>query len=338
MPKRDLANDLGTSESLSRVSIEAAFTFVTLTSVADDFGRFDGRLRILLARLYPLREEVTEAALTRWIDELEGEGLVHRYTDLAGLARLHLPGWFRHQRNRDSDPKYDAPPCCGGKPRKCSGFSADRGEPADTRGYAPQLAASRGELPQSAARARALRPPTSVLPASVSPTTDQEEEDPPLPPRKRGVSRGPTDPPERLTDEQRGALRAWCGEKRPDLVASIDDIEEACLDYFRSRGKRHRDWLATVRTWVRKTDAPRLRSPAGRQEQRAAQMADNVRHALALSEERERAKQREREGGEARQLDADVRDLRPGGERAPARGVHGHAGPLLAIAAQRSNP
>lgn len=109
MPKRDIASDLGTSESLSRVSIEAAFTFLVLTSVADDFGRFDGRLRILLARLYPLREEVTEAALSRWIDELEREGIVHRYE--SGQPLLHIPAWFGHRRAH-SFPIFPEPTCC----------------------------------------------------------------------------------------------------------------------------------------------------------------------------------------------------------------------------------
>lgn len=136
MPKRMLASDLGASESLAGLSFEAEVTFMHLVSVADDFGRFDGRPRILIARLFPLREEVSEAALMRWIGELERAGLLHRYVTESGAPAIHLTAWEKHQRVRASEPKYGAPTtCCNPQPS----------------------AESCGELPQSAADCRGPR-------------------------------------------------------------------------------------------------------------------------------------------------------------------------------------
>lgn len=109
MPNRMLSGELARSESLSRVSLEAELTFVHLITVVDDFGRFDGRPVILLAALYPTRAgAISIEALTRWLAELEGEGLVRWY--MAGGRRyLEIPTWRKHQRVRAARSKWPEP-------------------------------------------------------------------------------------------------------------------------------------------------------------------------------------------------------------------------------------
>lgn len=155
------------------------------------------------------------------------------------------------------------------------------------------------------------------------PTSLRKKKNPPVSPRKRGEQRGLTDAPERLSDEQRAALHAWCAGKRQELLPQLEDLEEACLDYYRSRGKRHRDWVATVRNWIRK-ETPRARSP----DARAAQLADIARQATALRE------QRERHRAEDRRADPHVRRLRPDADPEPPRDVPRDDRPLLTIAAR----
>lgn len=64
---------------------------------------------------------------------------------------------------------------------------------------------------------------------------------------------GETLPPERLTDGERFELDAWVTTK-PELRWArkhLVDLEEECFDHFRSTGELGRDWLATVRVWIR---------------------------------------------------------------------------------------
>ena len=84
----------------------------------------------------------------------------------------------------------------------------------------------------------------------------------------RSPPRGKTDPPNCLTDEQRAALASWAQGKPPDDPISrlksrdLLRLEETCLDWFRAHGRRHKDWLATVRTWIRKEFADRAGAAA----------------------------------------------------------------------------
>lgn len=72
-------------------------------------------------------------------------------------------------------------------------------------------------------------------------------------------------PPERLTDEERAELRRWAAEKQRWALNRLLDLEEACLDHFRAKPpKEERNWLATVRNWVRNQPnfAPRSVPPS----------------------------------------------------------------------------
>lgn len=119
MPNRMISGDLARSRSLSNVSIEAELTFIHLISVADDHGRFDGRMTVLVSALYPTRPEVIKK-LDGWLNELEREGLLVRY-EVGGYPYLYLPTWNKYQRLRASRDKFPAPPqsaaSCGELPR-----------------------------------------------------------------------------------------------------------------------------------------------------------------------------------------------------------------------------
>ena len=106
-----LSGEIARSESLSRVSLEAEVTFLHLVSVADDFGRFDGRPTVLLASLFPTRmESISLEVLGRWLGELEVEGLVRWYA-VDGRRYVVLPTWSKYQRPpRAVRSKYPDPP------------------------------------------------------------------------------------------------------------------------------------------------------------------------------------------------------------------------------------
>lgn len=142
------------SESLSRVSIEAGHTFFLLMTRADDQGCFDGRPAILMAELFPLRQDVAVSALVRWIDELEGEGLLHRY-EVEGKRYVHFPTWSRYQRLRESRPKWPDP---NGKCEACGKLR----QPAATRGQSRPQARSEKREARSVEEQETPAPPASM--------------------------------------------------------------------------------------------------------------------------------------------------------------------------------
>lgn len=116
MANRMLNGEIARSESLSHVSRDAALTFVLLISVADDYGRFDGRPLALLASLYALRNDVDLSDLEGWLQELETEGLIVRY-EAEGRRYLSMPAWPKYQRLRNSRSKWPEPPVRGKSPQ-----------------------------------------------------------------------------------------------------------------------------------------------------------------------------------------------------------------------------
>lgn len=117
------------SETVNLLSWQAEVFYRRLMSVADDFGRFDGRASILRATLFPLKlDHVREADIVTWIGECHEAGLVRLYSCSQSKPHLEITKFDQRQRegakSRWPDP-YDA------------SFSGDP----------PQVAASRGDCP-----------------------------------------------------------------------------------------------------------------------------------------------------------------------------------------------
>ena len=107
MPNRVIKESICTSEQIDALTPFEEITFYRLIVNADDYGCFDGREKIIAARLFPLRqikpEEVGAA-----IDKLVLTGLVKRY-DVAGKPYIFMPTWANHQRLRTTKHKYPFP-------------------------------------------------------------------------------------------------------------------------------------------------------------------------------------------------------------------------------------
>lgn len=83
--------------------------FWRLTTVADDFGRFEASPKLLLANCFPLK--VTEIKLTqikKWYAELEVE-LVQAY-EVDGRRFGVFRNWEKYQRGRAKASKFPEPP------------------------------------------------------------------------------------------------------------------------------------------------------------------------------------------------------------------------------------
>ena len=84
------------SRSMRAVSKMARLTFIQLWLVADDAGRLAAGPRLLAHRLYPGDAEAA-ALLPDWLDELEGQHCIERYT-VDRLDYLRIANWHRHQK------------------------------------------------------------------------------------------------------------------------------------------------------------------------------------------------------------------------------------------------
>lgn len=109
MPNRILKESICTSDTIDQLSPQEEVFFYRLLVACDDYGRMDGRPRILRARCFPLRVDViTDDAISEWLDTFERVGLVERYT-VNGQLYIQVTTWERHQQVRAQRSKFPAP-------------------------------------------------------------------------------------------------------------------------------------------------------------------------------------------------------------------------------------
>jgi hypothetical protein len=109
MPNRMIRESCRTSETLDRLSDGAERLFWRLTTVADDYGRFEADPRVLLAHCFPLKVGLLKvSAVGRLFRELVICGLVTTY-DGGGKRLGFFTTWDKHQRIRAQHSKYPPP-------------------------------------------------------------------------------------------------------------------------------------------------------------------------------------------------------------------------------------
>src|SRR5205809_487274 len=112
MGDRVIRSNILTSDSVNSLSWAAEVFYRRLMSVVDDFGRYDGRVAILKANIYPLQlDKVAESDIVKWRAECSKAGLV-RFYRVDGKEYLELLKFG--QRLRAMKSKYPAPADTGG--------------------------------------------------------------------------------------------------------------------------------------------------------------------------------------------------------------------------------
>ena len=115
---------------MCRVSRDARLLFIQLWLVADDAGRLALNPAVLVEALYPCDEDAT-ASFASWLDELEREGCVERYS-AEGRDYLRIVKWRQHQTIDRPTPSLL--PAAPREPREESGRSrSPQGFPGDPR-------------------------------------------------------------------------------------------------------------------------------------------------------------------------------------------------------------
>lgn len=154
MPNRILKESITTSETIDMLTAEAECTFHRLLVVADDFGRFDARAPMLIARLYPLRVgAVSTEQINSWLDELERAGLVRLY-QVDDQRYGEIITWEKHQRIRNKRSRFPAPP-----EQEAALDSNSRSTDSNSRSIAGHAGAESESESESESRKPPLTPP-----------------------------------------------------------------------------------------------------------------------------------------------------------------------------------
>lgn len=116
---RTIKPDFPHSESMGRVSRDARLLFVMLWTIADDAGRLRGNSRMLASLLFPYDDDAG-SLIGGWLDELEREGCIARYS-VDGGAYVEIRNWLNHQKiDKPSASKIPANPGDSENPREDS--------------------------------------------------------------------------------------------------------------------------------------------------------------------------------------------------------------------------
>lgn len=107
MPNRIIREGILSSDSVNKLSAVEEVFYRRLMSVADDFGRYDGRPEVIAASCYPLRYgTIKTEEIELWKRACEDAGLIRCY-EVLGRSFLQIEN-FR-QKTRAKSSKYPSP-------------------------------------------------------------------------------------------------------------------------------------------------------------------------------------------------------------------------------------
>lgn len=108
MPNRILKESICSSENINSLTWFEEIFFYRLIVNADDYGRMDARPAMLKAKLFPLKNGVTEKQISEALNKLSTAGMVQVY-EYDQKPFLQLRTWNSHQQIRAKKSKYPAP-------------------------------------------------------------------------------------------------------------------------------------------------------------------------------------------------------------------------------------
>ena len=104
MPNRILKESICRSDEIDSLTWFEEVLFYRLIVICDDFGRYDGRVKIIKGSCFPLKD-ITEKDIEKALKKLSAVGLVRVY-ETQGRPYLQLVTWAEHQRIRNQKSKY----------------------------------------------------------------------------------------------------------------------------------------------------------------------------------------------------------------------------------------
>jgi len=110
VPNRILKESICTSDDINTLTPQEEVFFYRLMVNCDDYGRFDARVPILKARLYPLKDNVKSSDIERYLIKLSNikpTPLIVLYLS-DNIRYLQMTKWDKHQQIRAKRSKYPA--------------------------------------------------------------------------------------------------------------------------------------------------------------------------------------------------------------------------------------
>lgn len=104
MPNRILKESICRSEEIDSLSWFEEVLFYRLIVTCDDYGRYDGRAKVIKGTCFPLKD-ITEKDIDKALSKLSAVGLVKIY-EIQEKLYLQLITWGEHQRIRNQKSKY----------------------------------------------------------------------------------------------------------------------------------------------------------------------------------------------------------------------------------------
>lgn len=104
MPNRILKESICRSEEIDSLSWFEEVLFYRLIVTCDDYGRYDGRAKVIKGTCFPLKD-ITEKDIDKALNKLASVGLVKVY-EVQQKPYLQLVTWGEHQRIRNQKSKY----------------------------------------------------------------------------------------------------------------------------------------------------------------------------------------------------------------------------------------
>ncbi len=121
MPDRILRAGILTSDPVNTLSDSAEKFYRRLMSVADDYGRYDGRLPILISHLYPLQiDRTTQSDVSKWLTECVNSKLIASY-EVDGKPFIEIQKFGQRLRSAS---KWPNPPSIVSTPPSIADNSA----------------------------------------------------------------------------------------------------------------------------------------------------------------------------------------------------------------------
>lgn len=105
MPNRIIKESICTSDSVDQMTWFEECFWQRLIVNCDDYGRFDARVSVLKARLFPLKEKLQSKDIETAVLKLSRLGCIVLY-ECGGKPYLCLPSWENHQTIRAKKSKY----------------------------------------------------------------------------------------------------------------------------------------------------------------------------------------------------------------------------------------
>lgn len=107
MPNRIIKESICTSDNIDHLTPFQETVFIRLMVNCDDFGRFDGRAKVLSSRLFPLKN-IPVSEMEDAIKAMQEADLVDVYT-VGDRPYIHMKTWGKHQTTRAKKSKFPAP-------------------------------------------------------------------------------------------------------------------------------------------------------------------------------------------------------------------------------------